>query len=186
MEDPLRAMFLLLLLSSSTFAASVSSSYTCVQGHEKEATAKLQAFGIQALKDFFKNRNIEINQSTLKFNVNLTTQTDSSGIPYVAFTGSAGGSNFTGTALAGAVAADDGTKFDVLFSSGSDSQDNAEYRIITTQSGFDREGNPIDRHCRLKLFVSGDSEASETLLVLNAGSGHILGLIPLPAQLPLY
>jgi hypothetical protein len=182
----LRAMFLLLLLSSSSFAASVSSSYTCVQGHEQEATAKLQAFGIQALKDFFKNRNIEINQSTLKFSVHLTTQTDTSEQPYVAFTGDAGGANLTGAGLAGTIAANDGTKFNVLFSSGSDSQDNAEYRIIATQKRFDREGNPIDRHCQLKLFDAGDSEASKTLLVLNAASGHILGLIPLPAQLPLY
>ncbi len=75
----MRAIFLLLLLSSSSFAASVSSSYTCVQGHEQEAIAKLQAFGIQALKDFFKNRNIDINESTLKFNVTLTTQADTNG-----------------------------------------------------------------------------------------------------------
>ena len=88
--------------------------------------------------------------------------------------------------LAGTVAANDGTKFNVLFSSGSDSQDNAEYRIIAGQKGFDREGNPIDRHCQLELFDAGDSEASKTLLVLNAGSGHVLGPIPLPAQLPLY
>jgi hypothetical protein len=182
----MRAMFSLLLLSSSSFAASVSSGYTCLPGHEQEATAKFQAFGVQALKDFFKNRNIEINESTLKFSVHLTTQTDISGPPYVAFSGNAGGSKFTGTALAGTVAANDGTKFDVLFSSGSESQDNGEYRIVATQSGFDREGNPIDRHCQLKLFQSGDSEATKTLLALNAGSGHVLGLIPLPAQLPLY
>lgn len=179
-------MLLLLLLSGSSFAASVSSSYTCVQGHEQEATAKLQAFGIQALKDFFKNRNIEINQSTLKFSVHLTTQTDTSEQPYVAFIGDAGGSNFIGASLAGTVAANDGTTFNVLFSSGSDSQDNAEYRIIATQKGFDREGNPIDRHCQLRLFDAGDSEASKTLLVVNAGSGHVLGLISLPPQLPLY
>jgi hypothetical protein len=108
----------------------------------------------------------------LKFSVHLTTQTDTSGPPYVAFTGDAGGSNLTGAALAGTVAANDGTKFNILFSSGSDSQDNAEYRIAANQSGFDREENPIDRHCRLKLFDAGDSEASKTLLVLNAGSGH--------------
>lgn len=182
----MRAIFLLLLLSSPTFAASVNNGYTCVQGHEKEATAKMQAFGIQALKDFFKNRNIDINEPTLKFGVRLTIQTDTSGPPYVAFTGDAGGSNLTGAALAGTVAANDGTKFNVLFSSGSDNQDSGEYRIVATQKGFDREGNPIDRHCGLKLFDSGDAEASKTLLVLNAGSGHILGLIPLPSQLPLY
>jgi hypothetical protein len=179
-------MLLLLLLCSPSFAASVSSSYTCVQGHEREATAKLQAFAIQALKEFFKNKNIEINETTIKFSVTQATQTDSNGDPYVAFSGSAGGSNLTGAALAGTVAANDGTKFNVLFSSGSDSQDNAEYRIVATQKGFDREGNPIERHCQLKLFASGDSEASKTLLVLNSGSGHVLGLIPLPAQLPLY
>ena len=183
----LRAMFLLLLLTSSSFAASVSSSYTCVQGHEQQAMAKLQAFGVQALKDFFKTRNIDINESTIKFNVTLSTQTDGDGVPYIAFTGNVGGgTGLTGSAIAGTVAASDGTKFNVLFSSGSDNQDNGEYRIVTTQSGFDREGNPIDRHCRLKLFDAGDSEASKTLLVLNAGSGHILGLIPLPQQLPLY
>jgi hypothetical protein len=107
----LRAIFLLLLLSGSSFAASVSSSYTCVQGHEQEAIAKLQALGIQALKDFFKNRNIEINQTTLKFGVHLATQTDTSETPYVAFTGDAGGSNLTGAALAATITANDGTRF---------------------------------------------------------------------------
>lgn len=183
----LRAVFLVLLLTSPSLAASVSSSYTCVQGHEQQATAKLQAFGVQALKDFFKNRNIDINESTIKFSVTLSTQTDSNGAPYIAFTGNVGGgTGLGGSAIAGTVAASDGTKFNVLFSSGSDNQDNGEYRILTTQSGFDREGNPIDRHCRLKLFDAGDSEASKTLLVLNAGSGHVLGLIPLPQQLSLY
>jgi phage terminase large subunit-like protein len=37
----------LLLFSGSSFAASVSSSYTCVQGHEQEATAKLQTYATQ-------------------------------------------------------------------------------------------------------------------------------------------
>jgi hypothetical protein len=80
----------------------------------------------------------------------------------------------------------DGTKFNALFSSGSDNQDMGEYRIVGTQSGFDRAGNPINRHCRLKLFDSGDAEPTRSLLVINAGSGHLLGLIALPAQMPLY
>jgi hypothetical protein len=183
----LRTIILLLLLSGSSFAASVNSSYICVQGHEQEATAKLQAFATRAVTNFFKDRNIEIDPSALQFNIGLTTQTYVDGARYVAFTGNAsGGSGLYGSAIAGTVAAKDGTKFNVLFSSGSDNQDMGEYRVVGTQSGFDREGNPINRHCRLTLFDSGDSEATKTLLVLNAGSGHILGLIPLPAQIPLY
>jgi hypothetical protein len=57
---------------------------------------------------------------------------------------------------------------------------------VSTQDGFDREGNPINRHCRLKLFTTGYEDASRTLLVLNAGSGHVLGLIPLLAEIALY
>jgi hypothetical protein len=124
----------------------------------------LQAFATETLTQFFRNRNIEINPSALQFNVGLTTQTDVDGAPYVAFTGNAsGGSGLTGSAIAGTVAAKDGTKFNVLFSSGSDNQDRAQYWI-----------------------VGSDAEATRSLLVINAGSGHILGLIALPAQIPLY
>jgi hypothetical protein len=176
-----------LLLSGPSFAAPVSSRYTCLQGHEQEATTRLQSFAAKALAEFFKNKKIDIDSSTLQVSVSLTTQTDAGGVPYAAFTGNAGGgSGMTGTATAGIVAAKDGTKFNALFSSGSDEQDNAEYRIVTTQRGFDREGNPINRHCLLKLFDADDSEASRTLLVLNAGSGHVLGLISLPMQITLY
>ena len=181
----MRMIVLLLLLSGPSFAASVNSSYTCVQGHEQDATAKLRAFAIEAATKFFKGKDIEIDPSTLNFNFSLTTQTKVDGAPYVGFTGNAGG-GLTGSALAGTIAAKDGTKFNVLFSSGSDNQDMGEYRIVGTQSGFDQEGNPINGHCRLSLFNSGDSEATKTLLVLNAGSGHIMGLISLPAQIPLY
>jgi hypothetical protein len=182
----LRRLILWLLLSGSTFAASVSSSYTCVQGHEQEATTKLQTSITEALTNFFKVRNIEINNSALHFNVTLTAQPNIDGAPYVGFTGNTGGAGLSGSATAGTIAAKDGTKFNVLFSSGSDNQDMGQYRIVGTQSGFDREGNPINRHCQLNLIDSGDGEATKTLLVLNAGSGHILGLIPLPAQIPLY
>jgi hypothetical protein len=183
----LRAIILLLLLSGPSFAASVTSHYTCVQGHEQEATAKLQAFGTQALTNFFRYKSIEINQSALQFSVTVTTQADIDGAPYVAFAGSAGGgSGPIGSSIGSAVTAKDGTQFNVLFSSGSDQQNMAEYRAVGTQTGFDREGNPMNRHCRLRLFNSGDGNASKNLLVLNAGSGHVLGLIPLPAEISLY
>jgi hypothetical protein len=74
----------------------------------------------------------------------------------------------------------------VLLNSGSDNQDAAEYRIIDTQWGFDREGNAMHQHSKLKLFNPGDSEATESLLVINATSGHVLGLIRLVSQISLY
>jgi hypothetical protein len=182
----LRAIILLslFLLSRSSFAASVTSHYTCVQGREQEATAKLQTLGTQALANFFRQKNIEINASTLQFSVAVTAQADIDGAPYVAFSGNAAG--LSGSSIGGTVAAKDGTKFSVLFSSGSDEQNTAQYRAVGTQTGFDREGNPMNRHCRLKLFNSGDGNGTKKLLVLNADSGHVLGLIPLPEQIPLY
>jgi hypothetical protein len=183
----LRTIILLFLFSGSSFAASVTSHYTCFQGREQEATAKLQAFGTKALANFFRQKNIEINASTLRFSVALTTQADIDGAPYVAFAGNAGGdSGPSGSSIGGMVAAKDGTKFNVLFSSGSDEQNAAQYRAVGTQTGFDREGNPMNRHCRLKLFNSGDGNGTKNLIVLNADSGHVLGLIPLPVQIPLY
>jgi hypothetical protein len=184
----LRAIILLFLLSGSPFAASVTSHYTCIQGHEQEATAKLEAFGTQALANFFRQKNIEVNASTLQFTVAVTTQEDINGAPYVAFAGSAGGNSgvLGGSTIGGTVAAKDGTKFNVLLSSGSDEQNAAQYRAEGAQTGFDQEGNPTNRHCRLKLFNSGDGNGTKNLLVLNADSGHVLGLIPLPVQIPLY
>jgi hypothetical protein len=77
-------------------------------------------------------------------------------------------------------------KFNVLFSSGSNDQDSAEYRITRTQRGFDREGNAIGQHCALNLFNSGDSEATENLLIVNAASGHPLGSVYLPSYISVY
>jgi hypothetical protein len=222
----------------------VSSNYTCVQGHEQEATNKLQAYIKRAIIKFFRSRRIAINPSTLQVNVGLTIQTGADTRPYVAFTGSAGAGSAAnqgagalavpgaagapraagapgaaanpggvvaempggavaanplggtngyaggglglGSAPAATVTAEDGTRFDVLFSSGSDTQDAGEYRILASQRGFTREGNPIGRHCRLRLFESGDFDATRSLLVINASSGHALGLIRLPAVIWVY
>ncbi len=76
--------------------------------------------------------------------------------------------------------------FSQALRSGLTNQDTAEYRIIRTQRGFDWEGNAIDQHCTLNLFDSGDSEATESLLIVNASSGHVLGPVHLPAHIPLY
>lgn len=147
MKTLLRTFITVLLLTRPSFAASVSSSYTCLQGHEQEATAKLQSYATKALTNFFRNRNIEINTSTLQFNVSLTNQSNIDGTPFVGFTGNAsGGAGLTGSATAGTLVAKDGTKFNVLFSSGSDNQDMGEYLIVSAEDGFDREGNPINMH----------------------------------------
>jgi hypothetical protein len=228
----------------------VSSDYTCVQGHEQDATNKLQDYIKRAITNFFRSRHIEIDPSTLQVNVSLTMQTGTQTRPYVAFTGNAGagfaanpgagalatpggaaatpgaagipgaaanpgggaagipgaaanpvggaaanslggatgygGGGLGGSTPAATVTAKDGTRFNILFSSGSDNQDAGEYRIIATQRGFTREGNPIGRRCRLRLFESGDFDATRRLLVINASSGHALGLIPLPSEIWVY
>jgi hypothetical protein len=239
-----RTLIVLLLLCGTCTAAPVSSDYTCVRGHEQEATNKLQAYITAAIIKFFRSRRIAINLSTLQVNVGLTIQTGADTKPYVAFAGSAGfaansgagaagtpgvaaaipgapraagapgaaanpggvvaanpggavaanppggangyGGGGVGSAPAATVTAKDGTQFDVLFSSGSDTQDAGEYRILASQRGFTREGNPIGRHCRLRLFESGDFDATRSLLVINASSGHALGLIRLPAEIWVY
>lgn len=182
----MRTLLAWLLLCGPLLAAPVSENYLCVQGHEQQATAKLQAFVKRAVTDFFRKRKITINSSTLQISLALSTQGGTDSPPYVSFTGNAGTAGLGGSALAGTVAAQDGTKFNILFSSGSNMQDAAEYRVIRTERGFNREGNAIDQHCTLKLFDSGDSEASETLLIVNAGTGHTLGLIRLPGRISLY
>ncbi len=179
-----RTALVWLMFAAPASAASVSSHYTCLQGHEQDATAKLQTAITDALTNFFSKRRIAIDPTSLQVRVTLTTQTEYGGRTYAVFTGSAGGDTGYGMgANAAAPAATDGTKFNVIFSSGSDTQDAGEYRILTSQRGFDKEGNPIDQHCRLKVFNSGDGEASKSILVLNAASGRVLGLISLPAQI---
>jgi hypothetical protein len=178
----------MLLFCSPALAAPVSQDYLCVQGHEQDATNKLQTYIRQAVVDFFKRRKIAINSSTLQINLTNSTQSGGDSPPYISFTGSAptGSSGLAASAVAGTVAAPDGTKFNVLLSSGSDTQETAEYRVVSLQRGFDREGNAIGRHCALKLFNSGAFEATESLLIINAASGHTLGLIRLPARISLY
>jgi hypothetical protein len=183
---PLRTIALALLFGSS-LGAPVSHSYLCVQGHEQEAVTKLQMFINNALTNFFKENKIAIDPATVQINISSSTQTGWEAPPYLSFTGNAAGSSTTGASSVGAiVAAQDGTKFNVLFSSGSDEQNAAEYRIQDTQQGFDREGNAIHQHCTLQLFNSGDIAATESLLVINAASGHTLGLIRLPLRISLY
>jgi hypothetical protein len=175
-----------LFLCGSSLAAPVSRNYLCVQGHEQEAANKLQAFVRQAVTDFFKDRRIAVNPATLQVNLSSSIQTGYDAAPYIAFTGTSAGTAVHTSSVAATIAAQDGTKFNVLLSSGSDNQDAAEYRAISTQRGFDREGNAIQQHCTLKLFNSDDSEATKNLLVINAGSGHALGLIRLVPQISLY
>ncbi len=223
----MRTLTVLLLLCGTCTAAPVSSDYTCVQGHEQDATNKLQDYIKHAATNFFRSRRIAIDPSTLQVNVSLTIQTGMATRPYVAFTGNAGsglaanlgpgalgspngpapspsagaaanpgggaaglpgtaanrgggtagipgaaansgasgaanpagaGTGYAGggglgvSSVAAIVSAKDGTRFNLYFSSGSDTQDAGEYRIIATQRGFTREGNPIGRHCRLRLF----------------------------------
>jgi hypothetical protein len=62
----------------------------------------------------------------------------------------------------------------------------ADYLVTRTQRGFDTEGNAIDEHCTLRLINSGDTMATENLLVVNANTGHTLGLTHLPSQFSLY
>jgi hypothetical protein len=178
-----------LFLCGSSLAAPISQDYLCIQGHEQDATNKLQTFVRQAVADFFKARRISINSSTLQVNLTSGTQTGMDGPAYVSFTGSApagGSSTLAAPSIAGTAAAQDGTKFNVLLSSGSDTQAAANYRVVSEQRGFDREGNAIGRHCALKLFNSGAIESTESLLIVNAASGHTLGLIRLPASISLY
>jgi hypothetical protein len=241
-----RTLIVLLLFCGTCIAAPVSSDYTCVQGHEQDATNKLQDYIKRAITNFFRSKRIAINPSTLQVNVSSAMQTGTDTKPYLAFTGNAGagfaanlgagalgtpgsapatpgagaagtpsaaaknpggvaagipgaaanppvggatgyaGGGLGGSAPAATVTARDGTRFDVLFSAGSDTQDAGEYRIVATQRGFTREGNPIGRHCRLRLFASGDFEATRSLLVINASSGHALGRIPLPSEIRVY
>lgn len=276
----MRTLVVLLLLGGTCTAAPVSSSYTCVQGHEQAAANKMQDYIRRAATRFFRSRRIAIDPSMIQVNVNLAMQTGADR-PYAGFTGSAGaafaanlsadimaasanstsaagstsvpgassapgatsipgstslsgpaaagptarpgtagrpsaaagasagaspggvpgsagsaaayvgggfglGLGMGGSAPAATLTAKDGTRFEILFSSGSDIQDTGAYRVNATQRGFTREGNPIGRHCRLRLFRPGDFNATRTLLVINANSGHTLGLIPLPSQISVY
>jgi hypothetical protein len=183
----LRAAILWLCLSSSALAAPVSQNYLCTQGHEQDATAKLQNFIKQAVLDFFKKRKIPIDAASLQINLSVSTQTGMDTVPNIQFKGSvAGGSAPAVSSNAATVSAQGGTKFNVLLSSGSDNQDAAEYRVISTQQGFDKEGNAINQHCMLALFNPGDMEATKDLLIINAVSGHALGSIHLPSRIVLY
>jgi hypothetical protein len=175
------------LLCNPCFAGPVSQSYPCLQGREQKAVEELQKFGNRAITSFFKIRNIDVDPSAIQFKVSVNIQNDTASPPYAAFTGGAGANaGISESTLAGSVAAKDGTKFNILLSSGSDQQNTAEYRILASQNRFDKEGNAINGHCRLQLFNLGDGSASRNLLILNALSGHVLGLISLPTELSLY
>lgn len=184
----MRALLAWLVFCGSSLAAPVSQEYLCVQGHEQEATTKLQTFIRQAVTDFFEGRRIAINPSTLQISLGSSTQSGGDTPTYFSFTGNtaAGSSALTASSIAATVTAQDGTKFNVLLSSGSGDQDAAEYRIFRTQRGFDKEGNAIGQHCTLRLFNSGDLEATESLMIVNAASGHPIGRIPLPSSITLY
>ena len=183
----MRTIALSLLLCGSSLAAPISQSYLCVQGHEQEATTKLEVSLKQAITSFFKDKKIAVDASTLQITLTSGTQTGAFAPPFLSFTGSGAGSSASApSSVAATVAAQDGTKFNALLSSGSSDQNAAEYRIVRAQRGFDKEGNAMGEHCSLELFNSGDEEATETMVILNAASGHILGRIRLPSRISVY
>ncbi len=84
----------------------------------------------------------------------------------------------------GLIETESGTRLTVAFNNGEDSQadrDQALYIPVSTQDGFDREGNAINQHCELRLtFPADDLRAANTLWISNEKSGRILLSIPLP------
>jgi len=186
MSTMLRTILFCLLLCGSLVAAPVSKDYLCVQGHEQDATAKLQTLIKDAIARFFQDRNIAINSSSLQVTLTMSTLPGTNTPPYVSFTGNPNNSAAGASSVAATVTAQDGTKFTALLSSGSDNQNAAEYLAMRTQRGFDKEGNAVDEHCTLKLFNAGDTMATENLLIVNANSGHTVGLTHLPRQFSLY
>lgn len=143
-----------LFLCGPLWAAPVSQDYLCIQGHEQEAATKLQTFIRESLTRFFDGRRIAINASALQVKVSRSTQTGGDTPPYVSFTGNAAGgaSALSASSVVATAVAHDGTKFNVLLSSGSDNQDAAEYRDVRYEdlvNNLEGVARRIIAHCRL-------------------------------------
>jgi hypothetical protein len=84
------------------------------------------------------------------------------------------------------VSSADGTPFDLYFDGGQ--EEFANYVEIPVSNGYDKEGNPINGHCTLKIRpnVGTDLPYNTSFVIRNHRSGQIIGTFPLPASFRLY
>ena len=155
-----------------------SASITCLDGHETAAAQKLTEILSYGVSVVFKKKKIAFDPSKIALSISASTF-DSDNTTY-------GGFNVTGGSLVSA----SGTQFYLDFSGsdndGADGQYLATYLPILTSKGFDKEGNPINPHCTLKLDQAFIANIAESFIIQNSRSGKIIGRVALPPKIILY
>jgi hypothetical protein len=173
----MKSLFLATLVITMIPKTSLAS-ITCLDGHEAIAAQKLTEILSYGVSVVFKKKKIAFDPSKIALSISATTF-DSDNTTYGAF-------NVTGGTLVSA----SGTQFYLDFSGsdndGADGQYLATYLPILTSKGFDKEGNPINPHCTLKLDQAFIANIAESFIIQNSSSGKIIGRVALPPKITLY
>jgi hypothetical protein len=153
-------------------------SITCMDGHEEVAAQKLTEILSYGVKVILKNKKIAFDPAKIALAINGSTF-DSDNTTYGSF-----------NATSGSLVSNSGTKLYLDFSGsdndGADGQYLATYLPILTSKGFDKEGNPINPHCTLKLDQAFIANIAESFIIQNSSSGKIIGRVALPVKITLY
>lgn len=170
----MKTLFLALLLPLTAHA-------NCADVHPELITPKLNAAVHQQISDLFRRKGIAIQSQNIVpdfastgFSTNFCDPTGK----YVVINPSAD------------IASDSGTKF--YLEERGPAWDGINpgfitvYLAVLTSKGFDKEGNPINPHCTLKLAEPDISDYATTYVIRNSGSGVTIGSLPLPASVSLY
>ena len=159
---------------------------TCYDSVMRQAGPLMNQAMIKSMQDFFKRKGIELNAASLNLKIESgrtyfkVDQNDPRSEVELA--------DFSIDRNHGpSVESVSGTKFDVIYSGPFGRSSWSYYKIISSNKGFDREGNPVAGHCSLKLAqASNFTSYGMVAEVENLNSGKVIGQFSLPAKLDLY
>lgn len=177
MKSVLLVVVTLSLSSLNSFAAPA----TCLEGSEELGSQKMLALIKQGLLDQFKKLKIAVNQESLQLKGSFSTHSERN-------------FNDTETTNRGMFSLDDGkifsaagTEFELVLNGADDlGTYYAFYLPVAKNSGYDREGNPINPHCTLKADNPFVSNVASSVAIRNARSGKVIGSMSIPSLVSIY
>lgn len=154
----------------------------CMNGFEDKAGQVISNLVTANLIDFFRSKKIQIDPSKISVQAagGYVFDQDRENVP---------GKKFGSFEIMDAnIVSLSGTKFRIYFTGPSPWQSSPFYNILEQNEGFDREGNPINGHCSLRISrpSDGSDNYATAIEVRNASSEKVLGSFALPAKIQLY
>lgn len=165
------------------FQTAGAATTNCMNGFEDKAGQVISNSVTASLIDFFKSKKIPIDPSEISVQA-------AGGYIFDQDRDNAPGKKYGSFSILDTnIVSLSGTKFRIYFSGPSPWQSSPFYNIVGQNEGFDREGNPINGHCSLRISRpsdSSDDNYATSIEVRNASSEKVIGSFALPAKIQLY